>query len=119
MGAAAQQGKIGLQDFVADLFDPLVGTTLVFERPCGSEPAGQGPARMKLLEVHRGAKPLPALRQPFSLLFVVKDQPPLGTGLHRLVYPGFEPADLFISRVMAPEYQAIDPLGMYYQAVFG
>lgn len=110
---------MGLADLTADLFTPLVGQTIVFERPPEPDASATEPARMKLLDVSRSAKSPAVRREPFSLLFVMKDQRPLGMGLHRLLHPSFEPADLLVSRVTAPKYEAIDPAGMYYEAVFG
>jgi hypothetical protein len=120
MNNVADQALVGLAELTADLFQPYVGQPVVFERPADSDTAEEEPpARMTLLEVHRGT-PSPALRRtPFSLLFVMKDQAPLSLGLHRLMFPGCEPADLLLSRVTVPKYQAKDPTGMYYEAVFG
>ena len=110
---------VRLADFTAEVFEALVGQTLVFERPPSPGPAPAEPVRMQLLEVRRGHAAPPPLRQPFSLLLVMKDQPPLGMGLHRLIRAGLEPAELLISRVTVPHYQIKDPAGMYYELVFG
>jgi hypothetical protein len=116
--SVSEQKKIGLADFTADLFEPLIGQTLEFERP---EIAGSvsEPARMTLLEVERSDQLPQMLREPFSLLLALKDQEPLGRGLHRLNLPDCEPAELFIARVTVPKYERKDPASMYYQAVFG
>src|SRR5215470_7950613 len=87
----AEKGKVGLADFTADMFEPLVGQTLIFERPDSSDTPTLEPVRMKLLEVKRNPKSPAVRREPFSLLFVMKDQPPLGKGLHGLAHPYFEP----------------------------
>ena len=92
--------------FSAALFRPHVGDTFVFERPEGGE------ARMQLLEVGGSER-------PFSLLFVMREGQPLGWGLPRLVRAGFEPCEIFLSRVTVPRYQSADSAGMYYEAVFG
>jgi Domain of unknown function (DUF6916) len=119
MSDTKEMGLVGLADFTADLFAPFTGQTLVFERPSAPDAPAAEPARMLLLEVKRGS-PIPGFRrQPFSLLFVMKDQAPLGAGLHRLIHPGIEPSELLVSRVTVPKYQAQDPKGMYYEAVFG
>lgn len=119
MASVAATGKIGLADFAADRFEALVGQTIVFERPADSGTSAMEAASMRLLEVKRGAKSPAVRREPFSVLFAMKDQPPLGPGLHRLAHPDFEPAELLITRVMAPKYEALDPTGMYYEVVFG
>jgi hypothetical protein len=110
---------VDLAELTAELFDPYVGQMMVFERPAGSEAEEEPPARMTLLEVHRGI-PSPALRRvPFSLLFVMKDQAELSFGLHRLILSGHTPVELLISRVTVPKFQASDPMGMFYEVVFG
>jgi hypothetical protein len=124
MGNVAEQrdislGVVGLPDFTAELFDPLLGQTVVFERPADPANISLEPARMTLLEVKRGHKSPALRREPFSLFFVLKAQPPLGVGLHRLMQPGFEPTDILVTRVTAPKYEALDPAGMFYEAVFG
>jgi hypothetical protein len=110
---------VSLADFAAEVFEPLVGQTLVFERSSSEGQAPAEPARMQLLEVHRGHPAPPPLRQPFSLLLMMKDQPPLSMALHRLIHDGLEPAELLISRVTVPHHQVKDPAGMYYELVFG
>jgi hypothetical protein len=111
--------RVALADLTVEMFVPLVGKTLVFERPAHPDASPVNAVRMKLLEAKRGVKSPAVRREPFSLLFALQDQPPLGLGLHRLLHPDFEPSDLLITRVIAPKYQAVDPEGMYYEAVFG
>lgn len=118
MEKVAEQ-NVALGDFTADLFMPLIGQKLIFERPADAEVSTTEPARLELLEVKPGKKSPALRREPFSLLFVLKDQEQLGNGLHRLRQPGFEAAELLISRVTAPKYEAQDPAGMFYEAVFG
>jgi hypothetical protein len=115
MGNVADGQIVSVVDFTADLFEPLIGQALVFGRPGEDE----APVRLNLLEVKRGKKSPAVRREPFSLFFVLKDQAPLGDGLHRLLQPGCEEADLLVSRVTAPRYEALDPTGMFYEAVFG
>jgi hypothetical protein len=119
MEHVTEERQVGLADYTADHFLPLVGETLVFERPNDGTAPVTEPARMKVLEVKRGPQSPAVRREPFSVLFVMKDQPELGAGLHRLIQAGLEPADLLITRVTVPKYQAIDPAGMYYEVVFG
>ncbi len=57
--------------------------------------------------------------RPFAVLFVLRDEPPLEPGLPRLIREGFEPCEIFFSRVTSPRRQASDPSGIYYEAVFG
>lgn len=115
----AEEQLVDLANFTAELFEPCIGQVFVFERPTDSGGAAVEPARMMLLEVRRGVRSPALRREPFSLFFVMKDQAPLSEELHRLVHPGCEAADLLVTRVTAPKYQAMDPAGMYYEAVFG
>ena len=119
MGNVAEEQLVGLADVTASLFEPYLGQTMVFERLVDADGTVSEPAHMTLLEVRRGIKSPAMRREPFSLLFAMKDQSPLGSGLHRLVHLGCEPADLLVSRVNVPKYQAIDPTRMYYEVVFG
>jgi hypothetical protein len=108
---------IRLEDFAADLFQPLVGQRLSFRRP-GNPPAER--VEMELLQVRasRYGAP-PGLRAPFSLLFTLRDTAPLDPiGLHRLDHPDFEPCDLLLTRVQVPELDRRDGT-MFYEAVFG
>lgn len=111
--------KAGLADLTAELFEPFIGQTITFERPAANGGTPLEPARMQLLEVKRGPKSPALRREPFSLFLVMKDQPPLGTGLHRLTHLECESADLLVTRVTAPKYEAADPMGMFYEVVFG
>lgn len=73
-------------------------------------------ARMKLVEIttRPGSE-----GRPFALLFVLHDQPPLANALPKLIRDGFEPCEIYFSRVTSPRRQANDPTGVYYEAVFG
>jgi hypothetical protein len=113
-----ERKEIGLAEFTAELFEPLLGQTLEFGRPAAVGGPGGAPARMTLIEVLRSESAPDSPREPFSLLFVMKDQAPLGVGLHSLSLPGCESVELFISRITAPKYERKDPGGMFYQAVF-
>lgn len=73
---------------------------------------------MRLLQVERSRRHPGLAREPFSLLFVMHDQPPLSWGLHTLVHADFEPCDLLLSRVSVPKHEREDPNGMFYEAVF-
>jgi hypothetical protein len=108
----------GTKPLTADTFEPLVGEEFVFGRPANPDGGFAGLVRMKLASLTR--LPLHDLtdRQPFSIIFVLKDQPPLTMGLHRLLHPELEPFDMFLSRVMAPRLQKADPAGMFYEAIF-
>jgi hypothetical protein len=101
---------ISLADFTPALFRPHIGGTFVFERREG------GAASMKLLEVT--TRPGSDDR-PFAMLFVLAEGPPLEFGSPRLIREGFEPCEIFFSRVRSPRHEANDPAGIYYEAVFG
>jgi hypothetical protein len=104
-----------LEEFRAEMFQPLVGESLSLT-PVGVD--GSSDVQLKLLEVKIGRKSPLFTREPFSLLFALKDQPPLGNCLYGLQHPQFEPAGFLVSRVVAPKYERIDPDAMYYEAVF-
>ena len=104
-----------LEAFCAELFEPLVGGTLEFRADGRPE---LPPAHLQLVEVRRNAKSSLFNREPFSLLFSMKDQPPLAACLYALKHAQFEPAGLLISRVRIPKYERIDPEGQYYEAIF-
>lgn len=58
-------------------------------------------------------------RQPFSLLFALRNEPPLDDRLlHQLAEPGFEECELLLSRVHVPELDRRDGT-MFYEAAFG
>ena len=102
-----------LDQFTAERFLPYVGDVFLW-RPSGAAPE----ASMRLLEVERFREQPGLTREPFSLLFVMHDQPPLGRGLHRLVHAEFEACELLLSRVSVPKHEREHPGGMFYEAVF-
>jgi len=73
---------------------------------------------MQLVEVKRLRRHAGTPRDPFSLLFVMRDQEPLGRGIPRLNHRDFERLDVFLQRVSIPERERTDPAAMYYEAVF-
>src|SRR5215470_2183015 len=91
MSVLEEKGPAGMKDWTAEDFDGLVGKTLDFERPAGSNAPAPEPASMTLLEVKRSPKSVGAPRDSFSLLLKMKDQAPLSLGLHRLAQEGFAP----------------------------
>ena len=109
------QGQVRIEDFRVELFEPLVGQLLSFVRSDTPEAA---PVELKLLEVKKGRKSPMFEREPFSLLFSLKDAPPLEGHLHGLVHPQFESGGLLVSRVFAPKYERLDPDAMFYEIVF-
>jgi len=102
-----------MNEFSPELFLPHVGETFVWR---AADTAAE--ARMKLLEVERHQRQPGIEREPFSLLFVMHDQPPLGWSLHTLIHSGFQRCDLLLSRVTVPGHEREDPEGMFYEAVF-
>ena len=113
--------KPRMQDYTAELFEPLVGRVFVFRRPEGQAPES---VALELLRVTAGpAMPAAAARNPqlrsrsFSLMFALQPgMEPLGKGLHVLCYDDFEPCEWFLTRVVVPTG---DPRVAYYEAVFG
>jgi hypothetical protein len=108
-----------LADFAAEFFQPRLGDTFRFLRP--QDPAaGRETADLTLIEVHVSRHPgVPGKRQPFSLLFTLRDAPPLNDRLtHTLSHPGLEPCEILLSRVTVPSLEKHDGT-MYYEAVFG
>lgn len=103
------QMKFEIANYTADTFLPYVGQVLTFV---------PGDVRLELIEVKRhSSSGRPAgFREPFALLFALRSADQLGRGLHRIAHDDFEPADWFLTRVLAPER---DPRGAYYEAVFG
>jgi hypothetical protein len=103
------QMKFEIASYTADTFAPYAGQVLTF---------GPGDVQLELLQItRRNVGDVPAgFREPFSLLFVLRSGEPLARGLHRIAHPDFEPADWFITRVLAP---GRDPRQAYYEAVFG
>ena|SRR5579871_4785175 len=105
---------ITIADYRAEMFEPLVGENIVLSPVV----AGPSAASMKLVEVRRGPVSPYFERQQFSLLFFLKDQPPLADCLYTIDLPGFAPEGILISRVLAPKYRRLDPDAMIYEAVF-
>lgn len=103
---------VPFQHFNAGEFLPHVGEIFLWRSPPAPD------ARMRLLEVERFRGQPGLARDPFSLLFVMHDQPPLGGGLRTLVHDNFEACELLLSRVTVPRLERQDPGGMFYQVVF-
>jgi hypothetical protein len=103
------QMKFEIANYTADTFLPYVGQTLTFD---------PGSVQLELLNVsRRNPGQVPAgFREPFALLFALRSAEPLGKGLHSIVHDDFEPADWFLTRVLAP---GRDPRLAHYEAVFG
>jgi hypothetical protein len=103
------QMKFEIANYTADTFLPYVGQVLRFV---------PGDVQLELLEVKRhSSSGRPAgFRDPFALLFALRSAEQLGRGLHRIAHDDFEPADWFLTRVLAP---GRDPRLAYYEAVFG
>jgi len=106
--------KYAIEKYTADTFLPCVGQVFTFE----SAEAARIPVHLELLEVKRqssSGRPT-GFREPFALLFALRSAEPLGRGFHRITHDDFEPADWFLTRVLAP---GRDPSLAYYEAVFG
>jgi hypothetical protein len=111
---------IAIQDFAAEMFRPLVGRTLAFLRPAPSPDGQRARVEMELIQVRVSASGnRDAKRQPFSLLFTLRQESPLDDRLlHQLAEPGFEECELLLSRVSVPDLDRHDGT-MFYEAVFG
>jgi hypothetical protein len=111
---------IALRDFAAEMFQPLTGRKLAFLRPAQPPEAPRARVEMELIAVRTAGSAGPgATRQPFSLLFTLRGEPPLDDRLlHQLAEPGFEDCELLLSRVHVPELDRRDGT-MFYEAVFG
>lgn len=102
------------------MFRPLVGRRLAFLRPVASPDGLRAPLEMELIDV-RGTTSgnVAGMRRPFSLLFTLRQEPPLDDRLlHQLTEPGFEECELLLSRVYVPDLDRRDGT-IYYEAVFG
>ena len=104
-------GAAVISELTAEALAPYTGQTFVFEGPGGQ-------ACMELVEVRRLRRHVGTFRDPFSLLFVMRDQKPLGLGLPRLIHCDFAPMDVFLQRVTVPERERADAAAMFYEAVF-
>jgi len=108
----------GTAPITADAFEARVGEEFVFGRPPDEKGSTAGVARMTLTSLTRLPRHDFTDRQPFSIIFTMMSQPPLGLGLHRLLDPELEPVEMFLSRVAAPRLQKANPTGMFYEAIF-
>ena len=111
---------IVLKDFAAEVFQPMLGRKLAFLRPAVSASEQRARVELDLIQVRVWPSGNPGGgRQPFSLLFTLRDEPPLDHHqLHQLAEPGFEECELLVSRVSVPELDRRDGT-MFYEAVFG
>lgn len=103
------QMKFEIANYTADTFTPYAGQVLTFD---------PGRVQLELLQITRrnvGQVP-PGFREPFALLFMLHSGEQLGKGLYRIAHADFEPAEWFLTRVLAP---GRDSRQAYYEAVFG
>ena len=115
----APEGLVtGTAPLTADEFEPRVGEEFVFARPATPDGSSAGVVRMKLASLTRLQRHDLTDREPFSIIFELKNQAPLSMGLHRLLHPQLEPYDMFLSRVTVPRLQKAEPAGMFYEAIF-
>jgi hypothetical protein len=113
--------RIRIEEFVAELFHPYVGTRFSFRTPERPEAVVQ----LQLREVCPAPAVFDPLRPPgnlrrggfFSLLFVTESEIAPSSGLYQLDHPDFEPTPLLLSRVVAPRRPRDDP--PLFEAVFG
>jgi hypothetical protein len=105
-----------MSQYTGDTFEPYVGQVFAFEPPTDAHGNRRESVRLELVEILRSRpRGVPGLRDPFTLLFVLRSAEPLGRGLHRLAHEDFEACDWFVNRVMVP---GRDARAAYYQAVF-
>src|SRR6266700_5106652 len=105
-----------LREMTAEMFQPLVGHDVSFQRPAAHlETVG-----LTLINVRVSRhSSIPGMRQPFALLFRLRDAPPLDDRrTHTLFHPDFERCELLLTRVTVPGLDIHDG-AMYYEAVFG
>ena len=107
--------KPSLEELTAEHFLPYVGRTLPFLQPADEQGNRGVPVELRLIAVETLGPGGGRARAPFSLLFLSANGETLEMGLPRLVDPGFEPCELFLSRILPP---AGLPAGVYYEAVF-
>jgi hypothetical protein len=113
--------RIRLEDFVAAMFRPYVGTSFSFRFPGRSETKVQ----LKLQDVRAASAPSDLEGPPatvrqggfFSLLFVAEAETAPASGLYQLDHPDFEPTALLLSGVSVPGRRSNDP--PLFEAVFG
>lgn len=105
---------ISMERYTSDVFAPLVGQVFCFYRSADTrEPA----VRLELLEVQASAHRADVEeRQPFSLLFALRDGEPTVESTLHLRHDSFEPCAWFVNRVAVPGRDSKTP---YYEAVFG
>jgi hypothetical protein len=103
-----------MADVTADAFEPLLGQMVEFHRPEASD----NPARMRMVDLRRDYQMPDMAREPFSLLFAMKDQALLAPALHRLNLAGFEPLDLLICKVSTPKFERQYPGSIFYEVIF-
>jgi hypothetical protein len=115
---ASARVQFSMDAYTADIFEPLVGQTFLFEGPLEGQGDQAGQARLELIDARKSGSGAPAagFREPFTLIFALRSPEPLGNGLHRIAHDNFEPCDWFLNRVLLP---GRDPRTAYYQAAFG
>lgn len=101
--------KTGIAAVTAESFQPFVGKLLRFQRADGAA------VELELLEVTTSSRKAGLQRQPFSLLFALKGENPLGQGLLTLHHDDFAADPWFITRVSV---LGGDPAIAYCEAVF-
>lgn len=103
-----------MDQYTSDVFTSLVGQVFSFHRSVdASDPA----IHLELVEVDAGApRAGAAIRQPFSLLFALRDGEATAQSMLYLRHDDFEPCSWFVTRVSIPGRDARTP---YYEAVFG
>jgi hypothetical protein len=109
-----------MEQFNAGMFAAYRGTGFLFRAVDRTERA----ARLELVDVRGGDDSIPhgrlaQYRAPFSLLFVLQEDIPLGPGLQRLDHADFAPCDLLLTRVAVPGGAGGRQTGAFYEAVFG
>jgi len=119
-GVIERASKPTLSEFTAESFQPYIGATFVFHRAMPDGSPASDSAELELLEVSNppgGSRNRdPRWRQPFSLLFVLRQGSLSTNGLCRMLHGAFEPSDLLLSRVEVRDRPASQ---QYYEAVFG
>ncbi len=124
--AFVNPAKRGLENATVESFAPHIGTTFRFLKPSAEGGFLSSTVELSLASVTRHEKITrleactPATygkrkREPFSLLFELRRQEPLGAGLHEFAQGEFKGCPVFLSRVLSAGNHA----PIRYEAVFG
>jgi hypothetical protein len=111
---STRHAKISMEEYTGDAFASRVGQVFAFHRTAD---ANDPPIHLELVDVQSSRhQTMAGGRQPFSLLFVLRDGDATQESTLHLRHDEFERCAWFVNRVTAPERDRKTP---YYEAVFG